>query len=48
MSWRKGIGLLRERKAGWTEGRELEVLVGGSWMKLEVADRKKLERTYGP
>ena len=29
VSWRKGIGLLRERKAGWTEGRELEVLVGG-------------------
>ena len=29
VSWRKGIGLLRERKAGWTEGRELEVLVRG-------------------
>ena len=29
VSWRKGIGLLRESNAGWTEGRELEVLVGG-------------------
>jgi hypothetical protein len=29
VSWRKGIGLLRGSKAGWTKGRELEVLVGG-------------------
>jgi hypothetical protein len=29
VSW-KGIGLFRERKAGWTEGKELEVLVRGS------------------
>ena len=39
MSWRKGIGLLREKKAGWTEGRELEVLVGGGSMKLEGAKK---------
>jgi hypothetical protein len=38
-----GIGVLRERKADWTEGRELEVLAGGGWMKLEGADRRKLE-----
>ena len=29
VDWRKGIGLLRESNAGWTERRELEVLVGG-------------------